>query len=55
MWHEIIERLLADPARREKDFAGREYGYADALRSLGYDEANARGLLADYHRLVLNG
>lgn len=53
-WHKLVEYLLENPKAKALDYQGREYGYTTALRVLGYDNANKRGLLADYKRLVLN-
>ena len=53
-WHETVGFLLANPeAVAGTTYDARKWRYSDALTSLGYDKAHAKGLGADYKRLVL--
>jgi hypothetical protein len=52
-WGDAVAYILAHPSERILDYKGREYGYAHALTSLGFDNAEKRGLIGDYRRLVL--
>ena len=50
-WTRAVDQLIAGEITEYEDHAGRIYTRADAIRCLGHDKAEQRGVLDEYIKL----